>query len=107
MGLHQLVRRVPDVLRDAAGGPVTVGHIVDRVAAGVPDLLRGRARGTRDGRGLLPAAAVAGHAAARARPFHGLARDAVLALRPRPGPLHGPRLRMPLHPDHRDRLDLL
>lgn len=107
VGLHQLVRRVPDVLRHAAGGAVGVGHLVDRVAAGVPDLLRGRRGGAAHGRGLLPAAAAAGHAAPRARPRPRLPRHAVLAPRPRPGPRHGPRRRLSLHPHRRHRLHLL
>lgn len=110
MGLHQQLRRLPDLphLQPGPGRPLRLRHLLDRLDAGLPHLLRRRLHRPSHRRGLLPAHFRLGHCLANPRHLrHLLRRRFVLAALPRAGRVHGPGQRVPVLPVHEHPVDLL
>lgn len=106
MGLHQFLRRIPGVLRHNAK-PATLGHLVDRVDPGVPNLLHRDLHGAHDRRGVLSPGADLRHGLHDRRHILHVRRHAVLAVAVVAGHMHGHRQRLRLLPCRIDGVDVL
>ena len=97
MGLHQLLRRLPDLLRDSAQ-PATERHLMGRKHANFLPLLRRYLHRSPHRRRIFPACVPAGFIPRRLRYLHGLPVYHLLAALPRARCMLRPGKRMSLLP---------
>lgn len=106
MGLHQLIRRISDLLHQHAGS-FAIRHLLDRLGPNLPPILYRRTFRQNIRRGLLSAIGGTGLYPADDWHLHHLRRDAVLADLPGPRHLHGTGQWLLILPQLGRRLDLL
>lgn len=106
MGLRQLIRRLPELLRRPAR-PAPFGHQLDRLDPDLPDLLHRDLHGSLHRRRLLPARAPGRHRLHHPGHLHHVGRHTVLAPDPLTRPVPGHRQRLPLLPRHLHAVDVL